>query len=439
MRRAILVALLVAGAIPLLGPHRIAEAKAAVCPPVTLGDLEAEEEEEEEEEPDEPEIIGGVDVDSPGVTAPPSTTTTTVPEPTCDVPFVYPLVFPVLGGSGVGSPFGAARDGGARLHAGNDLFGTHLQPIVAAASGTITRLSADDGISGYRIGITHDDGWSTLYIHLNNDTAGTDDGSGVGIRQDLRVGDRVEAGELIGWNGDSGNAEGTIHHLHFELHDPAGTPVDPEASLDAAIRTADDLNLEDAVDGPFVDMAPSGQPGAITRLLSEGVPMWCDDTRVRACPDAPATAADVASWLATILDPPLAPHVDDAPRPKTPDPATYFPDAVCDDCDEPPALTELDIARVVVWDMLQRAFEASRSYRAEAGTPDGSWTTPVGVPPDDPSALTTGRVLEVLGNTGLCPVIDPTTPLTRRQAAEFVAVGVWAQCPSSARASAATR
>jgi len=33
----------------------------------------------------------------------------------------------------------------------------------------------------------------------------------------------VQAGELIGWMGDSGNAESTSPHLHFELRDPAGS------------------------------------------------------------------------------------------------------------------------------------------------------------------------------------------------------------------------
>jgi peptidoglycan hydrolase-like protein with peptidoglycan-binding domain len=82
--------------------------------------------------------------------------------------------------------------------------------------------------------IDHDDGWASGYIHMNNDTPGTDDGKGWGIAAGLSRGSHVAAGQLIGWVGDSGNAEGTYAHLHFELIDPHGVYVDPYVSLLAA-------------------------------------------------------------------------------------------------------------------------------------------------------------------------------------------------------------
>jgi peptidoglycan hydrolase-like protein with peptidoglycan-binding domain len=69
------------------------------------------------------------------------------------------------------------------------------------------------------------------YIHLNNDTPGTDDGLGWGIAEGIVPGARVSAGQLIGWVGDSGNAEDTDPHLHFELHDAYGVIVDPYPAL----------------------------------------------------------------------------------------------------------------------------------------------------------------------------------------------------------------
>jgi hypothetical protein len=75
-------------------------------------------------------------------------------------------------------------------------------------------------------------------MHLNDDNIGTDDGAGllaVGITVEL--GDVVEAGDLIGYVGDSGNAEGSSPHTHFELHHN-GSPIDPHSHLVRAFDEA---------------------------------------------------------------------------------------------------------------------------------------------------------------------------------------------------------
>jgi putative cell wall-binding protein len=82
--------------------------------------------------------------------------------------------------------------------------------------------------------LRHDDGWESWYIHLNNDTPGTDDGQGWGFAPGIESGVHVAEGQLIGWVGDSGNAEWAGSHLHFELHDTTGTPVNPYPHLVAA-------------------------------------------------------------------------------------------------------------------------------------------------------------------------------------------------------------
>jgi peptidoglycan hydrolase-like protein with peptidoglycan-binding domain len=66
---------------------------------------------------------------------------------------------------------------------------------------------------------------------LNNDTPGTDDGAAWGIADGIVPGVHVEAGQHIGWVGDSGNAENTGSHLHFELFDPAGVVVNSYNAL----------------------------------------------------------------------------------------------------------------------------------------------------------------------------------------------------------------
>ena len=74
-------------------------------------------------------------------------------------------------------------------------------------------------------------GTTYQYIHLNNDLT-AEAGQprhmrpGVAYASGLKDGARVKAGQQIGYNGDSGDAEG-IYHLHFEVHPGDGADVDP--------------------------------------------------------------------------------------------------------------------------------------------------------------------------------------------------------------------
>jgi len=114
--------------------------------------------------------------------------------------------------------FGSARAG--HSHKGNDLLGFKMQPVVAVASGAVTRIDSG-GTAGNWIVISHQGDWESWYMHLNNDTPGTDDGA-IGAdefaAEGIEVGAFVEAGQRIAWVGDSGNAEWTTAHTHFEIH-----------------------------------------------------------------------------------------------------------------------------------------------------------------------------------------------------------------------------
>src|SRR4051794_27010829 len=141
------------------------------------------------------------------------------------------MTFPVIGAVSYTDTFGAPRSG--HPHAGQDLMGTKLQELVAAADGRVTYLQQTE-ISGNLLEITDAQGWTYTYIHLNNDTPGTDDGKaqrsdtfGPGIEK----GAVVEAGQLVGYLGDSGNAEEAGAHLHFELKDPTGVTVNAYTAL----------------------------------------------------------------------------------------------------------------------------------------------------------------------------------------------------------------
>ena len=153
-------------------------------------------------------------------------------------PEIYPLIFPVLGKSYFSDTWGACRDGCTRTHIGTDIltYGVKGLPVVAAHGGVVETTSTGLGSACCAIwGLVADDGWETWYIHMNNDTPGTDDGNGWGFAPGIEPGVRVEAGQLIGWVGDSGNAEWVSPQLHFELRKPDGTsggqPINPYPSL----------------------------------------------------------------------------------------------------------------------------------------------------------------------------------------------------------------
>ncbi|MBW8825505.1 MAG: M23 family metallopeptidase [Acidobacteria bacterium] len=139
------------------------------------------------------------------------------------------IVTPVQGPIHYSNDFGAALSG--HLHQGNDLMGHKLEVEVAAHDGVVGWTSTD---GNNMLELTDSDGWSYVYIHINNDTPGTDDGANPPewmFFPGIEEGVAVTAGQPIAYMGDSGNAETTSPHLHFEIHKPDGTAVDPYWSL----------------------------------------------------------------------------------------------------------------------------------------------------------------------------------------------------------------
>ena len=151
---------------------------------------------------------------------------------------VRQISFPVLGPVGFFNDWGACRDECTRLHVGTDVIGVRMQPLLAAVDGTVTRIGYTNiGTHGVDITITGADGWYYNYFHVNNDSPGTDDGAAAReweVSPLVTVGSRVRAGQVIAYMGDSGNAEGSVPHLHFEIREPDQTPVNPYPSLVAA-------------------------------------------------------------------------------------------------------------------------------------------------------------------------------------------------------------
>lgn len=139
------------------------------------------------------------------------------------------ILFPVVGKTSFSDDFGDPRPGGR--HQGNDLIAARRTPVVAVEAGTVqfwTR-SASAGCMLYLHGRS---GTTYLYIHLNNDLGTGNDNrgrcvDGVAYAPGLRNGQKVPSGALLGFVGDSGDANGVHPHLHFELHPGGGRAVSP--------------------------------------------------------------------------------------------------------------------------------------------------------------------------------------------------------------------
>ncbi|MDP3837097.1 MAG: M23 family metallopeptidase [bacterium] len=151
------------------------------------------------------------------------------------------IIFPVQGGAVFTDDFNHARSGG-RVHEANDLMAPKMTPILAARGGTIVTAPIIEPSYGYIISIAGDDGFKYNYLHINNDTPGTDDGNGglaYAYAPGISRGVTVTQGQVIAYVGDSGNAEDTAPHLHFEIISPDGTAINPYPYLVAALNISD--------------------------------------------------------------------------------------------------------------------------------------------------------------------------------------------------------
>ncbi len=215
------------------------------------------------------------------------------PPPTAEPREVRSIVFPVAGPHHYTDTWGAPR--GARRHEGTDIMADKMVPVVAAAAGTVGWIHDERGGSCCAMALEHDDGWASWYIHLNNDTPGTDDGQGWGFADGIAAGVHVEAGQLIGFVGDSGNAEGTAPHLHFELHRPDGTRINPYPSLQAA----------EQVDAPADPAAADAGWGCPDGTTCDGVALVSGQARFELFTSIAATAPDAAFLYGNPGDVPL--------------------------------------------------------------------------------------------------------------------------------------
>jgi murein DD-endopeptidase MepM/ murein hydrolase activator NlpD len=162
---------------------------------------------------------------------PPLAPETNDPLPTRKV--VAPMIFPVLGSANsIRWRDGYNVSRGSYRHTAIDIDAAKMQPIVAPFAGIL-------GFKTQTFWIFGDNRYKCLGTHLNDDTPGTNDNRAdrdFMFAPNLRPGDHVVGGQLLGYVGNSGNATGP--HLHFELFAPDGVLVNPFYSLKAATHIA---------------------------------------------------------------------------------------------------------------------------------------------------------------------------------------------------------
>lgn len=177
---------------------------------------------------------------------------------------VRAIIFPIDGKASFRNDFREPRDEGAREHLGNDIIAPKMSPLVAVVPGVVSYVVRPEARWGYSITIQDSDGYQYRYLHINNDTPGTDDGKGgeeYAYVDGIKRGKIVKAGELIGWVGDSGNAENTVSHLHFEIRTPSRMPINPYDSLVPAAEKSALSSLIQVGGGTTAEHANSGDVG----------------------------------------------------------------------------------------------------------------------------------------------------------------------------------
>lgn len=162
------------------------------------------------------------------------------------------FVFPVAPPFSFVDTFGAPRMTGTKYshsHEGVDIFAARGTPLLATTRGIIAKKGVAV-LGGNKLWLVGADGTQYYYAHLTQFGPGIEDGA------------IVEAGQVLGSVGNTGNALTTPPHLHFEIHPGGGPAINPFPILDAVRRS--DLTQLLAVNNTL------GSVGPVTTTIPEG-------------------------------------------------------------------------------------------------------------------------------------------------------------------------
>ena len=124
------------------------------------------------------------------------------------------LRVPVQGVSmrAVRDTFGTPRPGD-RIHQGVDIFAPRGTPVVASTRGIVARIG-ENSLGGTVVWVLGPGGDRHYYAHLNSVA-------------DIRIGQRVAPGDVLGTVGTTGNARGTPPHLHYGVYRRSHGAINP--------------------------------------------------------------------------------------------------------------------------------------------------------------------------------------------------------------------
>jgi murein DD-endopeptidase MepM/ murein hydrolase activator NlpD len=137
---------------------------------------------------------------------------------------IHGFVFPVDDPHSFWDSFGAPRMTGTEYehaHRGTDIMAPAGTKLLACERGIITRMGTDV-LGGTTLWVKGESGTYYYYAHLSAYEDGIVDGT------------VVDAGDVVGYVGDTGNAKGGAPHLHFQIHPDGGEPVNPYPLLKVA-------------------------------------------------------------------------------------------------------------------------------------------------------------------------------------------------------------
>ncbi|GGX94757.1 peptidoglycan DD-metalloendopeptidase family protein [Massilia dura] len=103
--------------------------------------------------------------------------------------------------------WGGAR-GEGRRHEGIDIFARRGTPVLSSTEGIVAQVGTNR-LGGLVVWVMGPGGQRHYYAHLDR-------------YSDVAAGTRIQAGRVLGYVGDSGNAKGTPPHLHYGVYDLGG-------------------------------------------------------------------------------------------------------------------------------------------------------------------------------------------------------------------------